>query len=90
MLSRLKFANLSWESFQPTAFVLLPLCTLVASVIAPLMAGLLAEMGLRAEGNENSHAFIRSYPYALPALINAALVAFISIIAFLFLEEVCS
>lgn len=60
----------------------------MASVVAPLMAGLLAEMGLRAEGNENSHAFIRSYPYALPALINAVFVGIVAVVAFLFLEEV--
>lgn len=60
----------------------------MASIAAPLIAGFLAESGLQAEGNENSHAFLKSYPYALPALLNAAFLAIVIVVAFLFLEEV--
>lgn len=71
--------------------MLLPICTSVATIVGPLIAGTTVRVRSQGQGDgntDNDGLFLR-YPYALPALINAVGL-FMSLLAtFFFLEEVC-
>ncbi|KZL71893.1 major facilitator superfamily transporter [Colletotrichum tofieldiae] len=76
------------KHFQARAFVLLPICTSIATILGPLIAGLTVEVRPKSQSDDtgNEALFLR-YPYALPALINS-MVLLVSLLAtFFFLEE---
>ena len=66
--------------------MLLPICTSLATVLGPLIAGLTVNAEPQAEGNDQP--LLKRYPYALPALINSMLLLVSLIATFFFLEEV--
>lgn len=72
--------------FQARAFVLLPICTSVATILGPLIAGLTVEAEPEPQGNHQS--LLETYPYALPALINSTITLVSLLATFFFLEEV--
>ncbi|EOA80851.1 uncharacterized protein SETTUDRAFT_157834 [Exserohilum turcica Et28A] len=73
------------KRFQARAFVLLPICTSLASVLGPLIAGLTVEANPQTQ--INNHSLLDRYPYALPPLINSVLLLVPLLATFLFLEE---
>nr|XP_036578384.1 major facilitator superfamily transporter [Colletotrichum truncatum]KAF6785627.1 major facilitator superfamily transporter [Colletotrichum truncatum] len=74
------------KSFQARAFVLLPICTSIATIFGPLIAGLTAEVTTHGHDDANASLLSR-YPYALPALVNALGLLICLLATFLFLEE---
>ncbi|KAH7131507.1 major facilitator superfamily domain-containing protein [Dactylonectria estremocensis] len=80
------------KRFQSRAFLLLPLSFNAASMLGPIMGGLLADPTSTlpdyfSEGAIFGFQWIRDYPFALPSLLNAVFLAFSTLITFLFLEE---
>ncbi|EUC27524.1 hypothetical protein COCCADRAFT_41774 [Bipolaris zeicola 26-R-13] len=73
------------KRFQARAFILLPMCTSLASVLGPLIAGLTVEANPQTQINNQS--LLQRYPYALPPLINSALLLVPLLATFFFLEE---
>lgn len=65
---------------------MLPICTSLASVLGPLIAGLTVEANPQTQ--INNHSLLDRYPYALPPLINSVLLLVPLLATFLFLEEV--
>ncbi|KAK7429360.1 hypothetical protein QQZ08_004173 [Neonectria magnoliae] len=80
------------KRFQSRAFLLLPLSFNAASMLGPIMGGILADPTTTlpdwfSEGAIFGFKWIRNYPFALPSILNALFLGFSTLITFLFLEE---
>ncbi|KAH6990221.1 major facilitator superfamily domain-containing protein [Ilyonectria destructans] len=80
------------KRFQSRAFLLLPLSFNAASMLGPIMGGLLADPTTTLPNYFSEDAvfgfqWIRDYPFALPSILNAVFLGFSTLITFLFLEE---
>ncbi|KAK7402992.1 hypothetical protein QQX98_011232 [Neonectria punicea] len=80
------------KRFQSRAFLLLPLSFNAASMLGPIMGGILADPTTTlpdwfSEGAIFGFQWIRDYPFALPSILNALFLGFSTLITFLFLEE---
>ncbi|KPM37167.1 hypothetical protein AK830_g9380 [Neonectria ditissima] len=80
------------KRFQSRAFLLLPLSFNAASMLGPIMGGILADPTTTlpdwfSEGAIFGFQWIRDYPFALPSILNAFFLGFSTLITFLFLEE---
>ncbi|KAL7621599.1 hypothetical protein AAE478_008924 [Parahypoxylon ruwenzoriense] len=83
------------RKYQSRAFLILPISFSVANTLGPLIGGLLADPattlpGLFSEGAIWEFGWIREYPYALPAVLNAFALAITALIVFFALEETSS
>lgn len=80
------------KKYQSRAFLLLPMSFNVAGILGPILGGLLADPASTLPnvfGPDGCLAFgfIESYPYALPALLNALFLIITTYIVFFGLEE---
>ncbi|CAM1507524.1 Fc.00g071650.m01.CDS01 [Cosmosporella sp. VM-42] len=80
------------KRFQSRAFLILPMSFNVASMLGPVMGGMLAHPtmtlpGLFGEDEIFGFQWIRNYPFALPSLMNALFLTIATALVFLFLEE---
>ncbi|KAF7926010.1 uncharacterized protein EAE97_010310 [Botrytis byssoidea] len=80
------------KKYQSRAFLLLPMSFNVAGILGPVMGGLLADPAMTLPGLFGDQAafgfeWLKSYPYALPGILNAVFLATTGVIVFLGLEE---
>ncbi|KAJ4221579.1 hypothetical protein NW759_006824 [Fusarium solani] len=80
------------KKYQSRAFLLLPLSFNAASMLGPVLGGILADPSKTlpnyfGEGAIFDFQWIRDYPFALPSMLNAFFLAVSTIITVLFLEE---
>ncbi|KAJ4174397.1 hypothetical protein NW754_004814 [Fusarium falciforme] len=80
------------KKYQSRAFLLLPLSFNAASMLGPVLGGILADPSKTlpnyfGEGAMFDFQWIRDYPFALPSMLNAFFLAVSTIITVLFLEE---
>ncbi|KAG9242750.1 major facilitator superfamily domain-containing protein [Calycina marina] len=80
------------RKYQSRAFLLLPMSFNVAGILGPIMGGLLADPastlpGIFGTDGCLAFGFIKSYPYALPALLNAFFLTITTCIVFFGLAE---
>ncbi|GAW18408.1 hypothetical protein ANO14919_078830 [Xylariales sp. No.14919] len=68
--------------YQAKAFVLMPICSTIASIISPVLAGLLADFSSKSE-----LPFFRRFPYALPAIASASVPFLTFLLVFFKLKE---
>lgn len=80
------------KKYQSRAFLILPMSFNVAGILGPIMGGLLADPATTLPdffGPEGclGFSFITSYPYSLPALLNAVFLTITTYIVFFGLQE---
>ncbi|KAJ3522866.1 hypothetical protein NM208_g12685 [Fusarium decemcellulare] len=80
------------KKYQSRAFLLLPLSFNAASMLGPVLGGILADPtktlpNYFSAGSMFGFQWIQNYPYALPSLLNAFFLGMSTIITILFLEE---
>ncbi|KYK54471.1 hypothetical protein DCS_06429 [Drechmeria coniospora] len=80
------------KKYQSRAFLLLPMSFNVAGILGPVMGGILADPAKTLPGLFGADAvlgykWIHDYPFALPSLINCALLTIVTALVFLFLRE---
>ncbi|KAH8657968.1 MFS transporter [Xylariales sp. PMI_506] len=80
------------RKYQSRAFLLLPMSFNVAGILGPLLGGYLADPvqtlpSLFGEGRPLASKLVRSYPFALPGIINAVLLGVTGAIVYFALEE---
>ncbi|KAI5462832.1 major facilitator superfamily domain-containing protein [Mariannaea sp. PMI_226] len=80
------------RKYQSRAFLLLPLSFNAASMLGPILGGLLADPtttlpGYFSPGAIFGFQWIQDYPFALPSLLNAFFLGFSTLLTVLFLEE---
>ncbi|PQE30701.1 MFS transporter protein [Rutstroemia sp. NJR-2017a WRK4] len=80
------------KKYQSRAFLLLPMSFNVAGILGPVMGGLLADPAMTLPGLFGEKAtfgfdWLRSYPYALPGVLNAVFLTCTGLLVFLGLEE---
>ena len=75
------------KSLQPRAFSLLPLVWQVGSIIGPVMGGALASPATSMPQIFGNSTFFKTYPFALPNLVNGVFFAIGIIEGLLFLKE---
>lgn len=61
----------------------------VSTLLSPLMGGQLADLASTYPEKYGNNAFLKKYPYATPALVNASMLLITFLAIFFFLEEVC-
>ena len=81
------------KKYFSRAFLILPMSFNVASMVGPIMGGVLADPAVNLPGLFGENAafgfrWIRDYPYALPSLMNCVFLSAATALTFLFLEEV--
>lgn len=77
-------------SFQPKAFILMPMCYNVAVIVSPMMAGLLANLAGSYPQYFGENLFLRRFPYAPPAIASGLIVLLALVLVFFCLREVCA
>jgi MFS family permease len=75
------------RSLQPRAFSLLPLVWQVGSIVGPVLGGALASPSTSMPQLFGKNKFLKTFPFALPNLVNGVFFAIGIIEGFLFLKE---
>lgn len=61
----------------------------LSTLLSPLMGGQLADLASTYPEKYGNNAFLKKYPYATPAFVNASMLLITFMAIFFFLEEVC-
>lgn len=61
----------------------------LSTLLSPIMGGQLADLASAYPEKFGNNAFLKKYPYATPAFVNASMLLITFIAIFFFLEEVC-
>jgi len=75
------------KRFQPRAFLLLPMCFNIGSIIGPILGGLLADPAHVYPELFGNFQWLIDYPYALPNLVSAIFMLWSASLVFFGLEE---
>ncbi|QDS71251.1 hypothetical protein FKW77_000275 [Venturia effusa] len=75
------------RSLQARAFSLLPLVWQIGSIVGPVLGGALASPATKLPGLFGRNKFFRTFPFALPNLINGVIFTIGLLIGVLFLKE---
>lgn len=75
------------RSLQPRAFSLLPLVWQIGSIVGPVLGGALASPATKLPGLFGQNDFLRTFPFALPNLVNGVVFTIGLLTGILFLEE---
>lgn len=65
------------------------MATTLSTLLSPLMGGQLADLAGQYPEKFGNNWFLRKYPYATPAFVNALMLLITFTAIFFFLEEVC-
>lgn len=61
----------------------------LSTLLSPIMGGQLADLASTYPEKFGNNAFLKKYPYATPAFVNASMLLITFMAIFFFLEEVC-
>lgn len=65
------------------------MATTLSTLLSPLMGGQLADLASQYPEKFGNNWFLKKYPYATPAFVNASMLFITFLAIFFFLEEVC-
>lgn len=75
--------------YQSRAFLLLPMCSNVGSIIGPILGGLLADPAANYPGWFGKVQWLQKHPYAPPNFLSALFLISAGFWVFFGLDEVC-
>jgi MFS family permease len=75
------------KSLQPRAFSTLPLVWQIGSILGPILGGALASPAAKLPGIFGNSKFFKTFPFALPNLVNGIIFTIGMVIGILFLRE---
>ncbi|KAH8743292.1 major facilitator superfamily domain-containing protein [Diaporthe sp. PMI_573] len=73
--------------FLSRAFVMVTMATTLSTLLSPLMGGQLADLASQYPEKFGNNWFLKKYPYATPAFVNASMLFITFLAIFFFLEE---
>lgn len=73
--------------FLSRAFVMTTMATTLSTLLSPIMGGQLADLASTHPEKFGNNAFLKKYPYATPAFVNASMLFVTFMAIFFFLEE---
>jgi MFS family permease len=75
------------KSLQPRAFSTLPLVWQIGSILGPILGGALASPATKLPGIFGKSTFLKTFPFALPNLVNGVIFTCGLVVGILFLRE---